>query len=715
MTNTLHDWTTRLGLGPPRTVLWRIIIFVGLGCTLAGAAALLHGERALRLEAQERERVEFALLAAVSDGVLQNLNRTLEWVEHLQDLTAKAWLARPHDFDPTVAEHLQRVARDARVPIYQVTVIDAAGLTVWSTTPGAPRVSLEDRPHFLVHRDSGAERAISKPLIGRLTGRRAIQFTRAIRNSTEAFAGVVVVSVDPVDLSRELAGAISVPGVAATLLREDATILARTIDLEDQIGQLQPGPVAASVLGMNSGEARVFCSIMLRDLLTVWRRAPSNPLALMVWQDTTPLDRDAAAARTELRLKVGGAAVLLWGMLVSTGALLERGRAAEKAALAEANRRHLEDLLDALPAAIYRAEMGPEGELRQIHFSRGLSGLTTRPPREFMDTRSNVTLGGKLIAKFDAVVVELLARGGCTIEYFVDGQGDQCQWIREQCQVLQVHATDRLEVVGIISDITEERRLKAKALANSKLATLGEMATGVAHELNQPCASIVLAADTAALELASHTQEDLVTVAERLDAIAEQAMRLRRIIDQFRIFGRSEEGAIETLDIKSAVASALQICGGTLHTAGVRVSVRIAPEIPSVIGPRTAFEHVLVNLLVNARDAMRNVELADRHIVIEGRHDMHSMHVVLAVRDYGIGLAPDAKLRVFEPFYTTKPIGEGTGLGLAVAYGTISSMNGSIDIDNAPGGGAVVSICLPSTLPEHCAVRSRPTTSEMPS
>nr|WP_249731978.1 ATP-binding protein [Roseococcus sp. SDR] len=221
------------------------------------------------------------------------------------------------------------------------------------------------------------------------------------------------------------------------------------------------------------------------------------------------------------------------------------------------------------------------------------------------------------------------------------------------------------------------------------------MAAGVAHELNQPCAAITLAADLAALELGRGDAAHLASAGRRLDEIARQALRMRSVIDHFRLFARVDPGGETAVDWAEAVAGALSIAGGTMAASDVRIETDLPPGLPPVRGSLVGLEQVLVNLLINARDAMEEVPGEERLVRISAAVKPDGAAVVLRLRDHGMGLPRAALERSFEPFFTTKPVGKGTGLGLSIAHGTITGFGGTITLRNHPEGGAVAEIHLP--------------------
>ncbi len=261
---------------------------------------------------------------------------------------------------------------------------------------------------------------------------------------------------------------------------------------------------------------------------------------------------------------------------------------------------------------------------------------------------------------------------------------DSWIWIR----LLLSRHVDRAsvpEVIGIWIDVTHERALAEQLAQANKLAQLGEMATGMAHELNQPLAAISLAAENAQREIArlDHPSPRLV---RRLDVIVEMAGRASELIDHMRVFGRIGPESSGPVDLAEVVAKAASLISGKLRGTMVQVRTDLSETLPPVLGRTVPLEQVLINLFSNACDAYATLAEADaaREIIVKARVADAMMQVSVADRAGGI---PHAVLpQIFQPFFTTKPVGSGTGPGLSISYGIITELGGTIDVCNRDGG-----------------------------
>jgi C4-dicarboxylate-specific signal transduction histidine kinase len=267
------------------------------------------------------------------------------------------------------------------------------------------------------------------------------------------------------------------------------------------------------------------------------------------------------------------------------------------------------------------------------------------------------------------------------------------QWMRSTLRVLEARPDGSLLVVGHAVNVTAEREAAARANAAGRLASLGEMATGLAHELKQPLAIIAMASQNA---LRAAARGDTEGVTRRLATILAQTMRGGTIIDHLRRFaGASEPGTPpEPVPLAAVVEGALGLVGSTLREALVQVEVALGEPPPVVLGHLVPLEQVLLNLLANARDAMAGLpEGAPRRVWIAAAATPGEVR--LTVADTGGGIPAELIEHVFEPFVTTKGPDRGTGLGLSICFGLVKAMGGTIGVANGPEG-AVFTITLPA-------------------
>ena len=246
-------------------------------------------------------------------------------------------------------------------------------------------------------------------------------------------------------------------------------------------------------------------------------------------------------------------------------------------------------------------------------------------------------------------------------------------------------------LLTVAMDITREHDSRARMIHVSKLASLGEMATGVAHELNQPLNIIRMAAESGLERLTEGDGPPPVDfLRAKLERIAGQTERAAAIIDHMRIFGRESKEQAEPIDVRSSVQGAMGLIGEQLRLRNIKLDIDMPEECGKILGHTVQVEQVILNLISNASDAIEAKAAADhkteKRIAVQVENDAPCGQVRLIIRDSGGGIPESLLSRIFEPFFTTKDVGKGTGLGLSISYGIIADMGGDINAVNTPMG-----------------------------
>jgi histidine kinase len=245
------------------------------------------------------------------------------------------------------------------------------------------------------------------------------------------------------------------------------------------------------------------------------------------------------------------------------------------------------------------------------------------------------------------------------------------------------------------SDVTKRLETEQQLIQASKMATLGEMATGVAHELNQPLSVIKTASRFFMRKISKNEKiedEVMSTMAAEIDSYVDRATK---IINHMRQFGRQSDVSLEKVQVNSILERALEILGQQLKVRGIEVIWDLAPDLPVILADPDRLEQVFINLLINARDAIdeKGHSKIEKKITIKTRAD--DKLIIVELMDTGPGI-PEAMLeRIFEPFFTTKKVGQGTGLGLSISYGIIKECKGSIRAFSRDNEGARFKIKFP--------------------
>jgi len=264
---------------------------------------------------------------------------------------------------------------------------------------------------------------------------------------------------------------------------------------------------------------------------------------------------------------------------------------------------------------------------------------------------------------------------------------------------LRLEATRKamIHIMGDLRETTAEIQRREKELRDKqeqlvqagKLATLGELTTGVAHELNNPLNNIGLFVGNA-IDLIEHGLTDEKIIGQLRHA-TQQVGKATEIITHLRTFGRAAPVSREPIALRQVIERALALMREQLRLRGIDVVVELGSREPVVLGNPIQLEQVFINLLTNARDAVAN----SPRKAIRISASVDSEAVELAFADTGHGIPTGLERRIFDPFFTTKEVGKGTGLGLSITYGIIKEHGGTISVVSPSGAGATFVIQLP--------------------
>lgn len=230
-------------------------------------------------------------------------------------------------------------------------------------------------------------------------------------------------------------------------------------------------------------------------------------------------------------------------------------------------------------------------------------------------------------------------------------------------------------------------RMQDDLVQAGKLAALGRMSAALSHEINQPLAAARNYADSAGLLI---DRGDLARARENIGQILGLIDRMATIARHLRNVARKPDEPLKVVDLAAVVRDALGIAEARLAAAGAAVVLDLPPDLPPVQGGPVRLQQVIVNVLSNAADAVEGA--ADRRIHLSA--SVAGDEIALAVRDHGPGVPPAIADRIFDPFYTTKQVGSGLGLGLSISYNIMKDFGGDLRVANHPGGGAVFTVVL---------------------
>lgn len=245
--------------------------------------------------------------------------------------------------------------------------------------------------------------------------------------------------------------------------------------------------------------------------------------------------------------------------------------------------------------------------------------------------------------------------------------------------------TEQLE-----AEIAERERAEKQLLQSAKMATIGEMASGITHELNQPMNIIRMGVEAAQIRI-QRGQADIGQLSETLRKVEEQIVRMSDIVTHMRAYARLDNEGRAPFDPARAVHEGCKLFAAQLKGDDVLLEVEVPERAPAVLGHATRLEQVVLNLLSNARDAVEQYRrdhpgAGPGRIRVVLREDGERNQLVLTVEDSGGGVPEDVMPHIFAPFVTTKESGRGTGLGLSISFGIVQGMEGVIDVTNAEGG-----------------------------
>ena len=300
-------------------------------------------------------------------------------------------------------------------------------------------------------------------------------------------------------------------------------------------------------------------------------------------------------------------------------------------------------------------------------------------------------LNGKLDK---SVTIELpLVRNGCKQLY--------------QCY-LQPDESDRESLTHlIVEDITEKRDLEEKIRIGElkmyhedRLSALGTMAAGIAHELNQPLNAIKTECSTFLWALEERLAVDADEFKKSVDTIYQQVERMSKVIRNVRLFARDDKNVvIRNVDLNEAVANVLSMAAVQIEHQGINIR-KVLEENPIYIqGNMSQVEQVIMNLIVNARQALEDRDRGDKTIIITTK--IVGRNAFLMVEDNGLGIPRTIQDKIFDPFFTTKDAGKGTGLGLTISRSIVSDLDGSLELIKSNLNGTAFSMVIPLHGQEH--------------
>lgn len=432
-------------------------------------------------------------------------------------------------------------------------------------------------------------------------------------------------------------------------------------------------------------------------------------------------DNIAGMARSRIargRQLIVGFGVALLILIGSWGILINRRIAEQRRA--ELNELHKEEQYR---FALEAANLGAwEWNILtgNVHWSDGVEPMFGLKNGQFAGTYAAYL---DLIHPDDRSTVErkiASAVGGSAIGYAIEHRiqmpDGSFRWLEGKGQVSKDKQGTPFRMRGTVSDITyrknielERDSLESKLRHSQRMEAIGKLAGGVAHDFNNILTGIMGYSELAIRDLNSHPAR------KRLEGIQKATERAANLTKQLLAFSRKQVLQPELLDLNEVITNLQNMLERLLGTQ-VKLRVDLSPDLPAVKADRGQIEQVLLNLVVNARDAMPNggnITIRSRSVQASdvrarwGAIDDSEQILMLSVEDEGVGMPPETQANLFQPYFTTKPEGKGTGLGLSTVYGIIQQSRGAIGLETEPGKGSTFKIYLSTTREQPSKISTR--------
>jgi len=361
-------------------------------------------------------------------------------------------------------------------------------------------------------------------------------------------------------------------------------------------------------------------------------------------------------------------------------------------ALARINERLL-TLVDALERAGDGIEI-TDPDAKFIYVNPAWERLTGYGRAEVAGRTPAILRGGTETEAFYEAIWQRIISGEVYTGTFAGRRKDGTLFDQE-LTVWPVQNRDKelVHIVGLRRDVTEKIRTEQALRISERMASVGTLAAGIAHEINNPLTYVLISLRFAQSELAQNSSQSPAHVLEALERAVDGAERVSAIVKELRVFSRPNDRTLSVLDPRAVLESALRMVDNDIrHRA---LLVRDFRAVPQVLANEGRLIQVFLNLLLNAVQALESCPREQSQITVRTSTDDKGF-ALIEVSDTGVGISPQHLNKIFDPFFTTKPVGLGTGIGLSICHGIVKSMDGVITVESKLGHGSVFRVRLPN-------------------
>ena len=741
-----------------------VLLLTALLLLWGGTWTLLHQEWSRTYDSARQDGINLARTIA------ENEAGALHSIDLLVRFFAREWARNRETFPESVRRHQEFLDR---LSILQIAVTDKTGMMVYSSISGWSKVDLSDRPHIRIHKERGTDEGyISSPVLGRVSKQWTIQFSRPVIDEHGQFAGVIVASIPPPALVRDYQAVQFGEGSAISLVRFDGQVMSRSSGLDKAASVSLANTPGLGPEGPKSGEYRRASVIDGVERLYNYQKVGDYPYTVYVGQAIDAVEAAYRRSRAAFVVAASGTSLLMlmvFSLFVSrvrreADVRARQLRFDEEMRVSEERFRLIAETIDSV---VWSVDLQSEGA---VYISPSYEKIWGR---ELSGARIDVALLAANVVDEDRAAVSADLQidettAGFAHEYRILRPDGTLRWIWGRGFPVRDEAGRNIRFVGLAQDITVlkttqeeinrlnrdlERRVEARTadllamnsilmaekeqnkalirkfedaqmqlLQSEKMASLGQLAAGVAHEINNPVGfvnsnlgvlktyfddlfSLLDAYERYEEQLTAEQKDGVGQVKRRIDIdylrddlgklyaeSMEGLQRVKQIVQDLKDFSRIGNAEWTTANIEKGLESTINVAWNELkYKADV---VREYTGIPEIECIPSQLNQVFMNLLVNAAHAIRE----RGKITVRTRETEADVRV--EVCDTGCGIAPESMQRIFDPFYTTKPVGSGTGLGLSLSYGIVQKHGGRIEVESQIGEGSTFRVILPKRRQE---------------